>query len=700
MTAPAVPVRLLLVDDEELNRDMLSRRLARHAYEVVSVASGPEALAALDGEEFDLILLDVMMPDMSGLEVLRRLRLTYSAERLPVVMVTARAQSEDVVEALDLGANDYITKPVDMAVTLARIRTHVARRRAEQSLRESHERLTLAVEGANDGLWDWKPESGEVFYSLRWKRIMGYGDTCPSTLQAWFDRMHIDDQARVRLELEAHLQGSSAHFEIEHRVRQNAGHSRWVRARGRAIRDTSGRATRVAGSLTDVTEEKTADPLTGLQNRVLFADRLERLIDYGRRVPEFQFAVLYLDLDRFKNINDSLGYAAGDSLLVQMARRLERVLFQGATSGRGSTNPEAEQARLTGNALARLGGDEFAMVLSAIRHPSDATRLAERIVQACAEPFDVEGHTVFATVSIGVALSASGYRGAEDMLRDADIALYRAKAAGRACFEFFDIGMREQVRARLQLETDLRWALGRGELMLQYQPIISLAEKNVTSVEALVRWRHPQRGLLLPAEFLQVAEETALIVPIGYWVVREACRQLREWSVSQAPVQHLTMAVNLSHRHLYVPDLVERLLGIVREFEVEPSRIELEFPESSVMMHVDAAGATFEALKGAGFRLTIDDFGSGYSSLASLQRFRVDRLKIDRAFLSEMASPAESESIIRGIIDRVRHLDLEVVAEGIERSSQLAQLTAMHCGFGQGFLFSRPVAPGTVEQLL
>jgi diguanylate cyclase (GGDEF)-like protein len=581
--------RLLLVDDEELNRDMLSRRLMRHGHQVVTVASGPEALDAAGSQPFDAMLLDVMMPDMSGLEVLRRLRRTHTPEQLPIIMVTARAQSEDIVEALDLGANDYVTKPVDMQVMLARIRAQVARRRAELSLRESHDRLAAAVEGSNDAL-------------------------------------------------------------------------------------------------------------TGLPNRVMFADRVARLLEHARRVPEFEFAVLMLDVDRFNGVNESLGYTAGDRLLVEAARRLEDAVGQKDNGRRHG--PEPAYARIVDNMVARLSGDQFAVLVSGVAHPGDAHRAANRILDAFSKPFELGGQTVFLTMSIGVALSASGYHAEEEMMRDAGIALDRAKEAGRACVELFDVSMRDQVVARLQLETDLRWALGRGELMLDYQPIVELPAQRVTSVEALVRWRHPQRGMLLPAEFLPVAEETGLIVPIGYWVLREVCRQMHEWSATPGALRTLRVGINLSSRHLLVPDLPDRLTAIVREFEVDASRIELELPEKCVTTNVEATRRVFHALKAAGFRLTIDDFGSGYSSLSALQRFPVDRLKIDRSFLSESTAAAETEGVIRGMIDLVNRFDMEVVAGGIEQPDQLEQLAAMQCRFGQGYLISRPMTARSVEDLL
>lgn len=590
MTNAPAP-RLLITDDEELNRDMLSRRLERHGYSVLAVGSGKETLAAIEREDFAVLLLDVMMPEMTGLEVLRAIRQTRTQEQLPIIMVTARSQSEDVVEALDMGANDYVTKPIDMAVMLARIRGQIARRQADQRLRASHERLALAVQHA-----------------------------------------------------------------------------------------------------------KTADALTGLPNRAMFADRVERLIDHGRRVPGFGFAVLFLDLDRFKNINDSLGYPAGDRLLVEAAKRLESVIGVDESGRRPAADPE--HGRLTDPTIARLGGDEFAVLVTGVRHPGDATRAAERILQVFSEPFEVEGDTVFATVSIGAAVFASGYQRAEHMLRDADIALDRAKSAGRACVELFDVSMRDQVIERLQLETDLRWALGRGELVLHYQPIIALADQSVSGLEALVRWHHPDRGLLLPSEFLALAEETGLIVPIGYWVMREVCRQLQQWSQTEGQLSQIRTAVNLSSRHLQVPDIADRLAGIAREFGVAPARIELELPESVVTANVETTRTAFAALKAAGFRLTIDDFGSGYSSLSSLQQFPVDRLKINRAFLNEAATPSDSDNIIRGMIEMVSRLDMEIVAEGIERPGQLEQLAASHCGYGQGFLIGQPVSPSSVEELL
>jgi PAS domain S-box-containing protein len=686
---------ILVVDDEEMNRDMLGRRLQRAGYSAVLAADGTEALAVLDRQPIDLVLLDIMMPGLSGHEVLRRVRDSSCHSHMPVILVTARAATEDVVEGLELGADDYITKPIDFAVALARIRTQLARRRAEVALFESEERYALAVQGTNDGVWDWGVATGRFYCSPRWKTIMGYGENDEiQSVDGWFQRVHPDDGARVRGELDEHVQGHTEHLESEHRIRCGESY-RWILVRGRAVRDGDGTAIRVAGSVTDITEGKVADALTGLPNRVLFNDRLGRLFEYARRVPEFQFAVLFLDLDRFKNVNDSLGHRAGDALLVQTARRLERNL---RSSDSVSRLPAGEGATpsVAGHTLARFGGDEFAIILGGVRHPTDATRVADRIGRSLAEGYQLEGQEVFVSASIGIALSVTGYDRPEDMLRDADTALYRAKAAGRGRYELFDNAMREQVVQRLQLETDLRHAVRRNEFVVHYQPIIALASGSVIGLEALVRWQHPTRGLLLPAEFIPAAEETGLILPIGAWVIEEVCRQIADWRERHGGDMQPVVSINLSVKQLLVPDFVEKTTETIDAARVPHDQIEFEITETVLMTDPEGMRATAERLKAFGFRITIDDFGTGYSSLSYLQRFPVDRLKLDRSFLEEVGSQVEAQAIMESVVLLADHLKLEVVAEGIETSAQLQQVQSLNCPFGQGFLFARPCpAPAT-----
>lgn len=689
--------RLLIVDDEELNRDMLSRRVSRHGYTAIAAGSAHEGLDILDRVSIDLVLLDIHMPHMNGIDMLKVIRQRYSATLLPVIMLTAKTLSEDMVEALDLGANDYITKPFDLPVVLARIRAQLARCEAERALRDSEQRYALALRGTNDGIWDWKLDTGELFLSPRWNELLGSApEATVGTRETWFARVHDDDLARLEADIDVHLAGVSPSIEVEHRMRLADGQYRWMLARGMAVRDSVGRPVRMAGSLTDITAGKVADALTGLPNRVLFMDRLERLVDYTRRCPDFHFAVLFLDLDRFKNVNDSLGHRAGDELLIQAAQRLEECLRTSDTIARVE-----KSASVTGHTVARMGGDEFAILLGGLEHKTDAMIVATRIRIVLEGAFELFGQDVRTSASIGIALGDAGYGCAADVLRDADTALYAAKAGGRGQCTVFDHAMRTQAVERLQLETDLRRALQQHEFRVHYQPIVSLTSGLVTGVEALVRWQHPQRGLLAAAEFITVAEETGLVVPLGFFVFEEVCRQLQQWRHSAPDIPAFTVAVNVSARQLPVPDLPEQLADIARRYDVPTSLLEIELTEQAILTSLEGAEAIVERLRGLGFRVSLDDFGTGYSSLAYLQRLPVDRLKLDRSFLHQWSTQAEStDGIIRTVVALARHLNSDVVAEGVETVEQLDRLREMHCDCAQGFYFSKAVQPDPLSRLL
>ena len=383
MTVPTHP--LLVVDDEAANRDMLSRRLERRGYKVVLAASGPEALDHLSIHPVSAVLLDVQMPGMSGLQVLQEVRKTWTSAQLPVLMVTAKDQSEDIVAALDLGANDYITKPIDFAVALARLRTHLSLKEAEERLRASEERYALAAKGANDGLWDWDLIACQLHYSTRWKAIIGCDEAeVGEGVDEWFGRVHTEDLPRLRMDLDAHLTGQTPHFENEHRMRHKSGAFRWVLTRGSAVHDKNGKAMRMAGSQSDITEGKVVDALTGLPNRMLLLDRLERVLHHHQVQSRGRYAVLFLDLDGFKLVNDSLGHLCGDQLLQAVARRLESSLRRSDSVTRPSPDLAAV---VTEHTLARLGGDEFVILLHEVRDVLDATRVAERIQRTLAGPF-------------------------------------------------------------------------------------------------------------------------------------------------------------------------------------------------------------------------------------------------------------------------------------------------------------------------
>ncbi len=685
------PSRLLIVDDNEMNRDMFARRLERKGYVVGLAENAQDLLQRVKQDAVDLVLLDIEMPEVSGLDALKTLREAYSAIELPVIMVTAKNQSDDIVRALDLGANDYLTKPIDFPVAVARIGTQLSHKQAQEALKESEERYALAARGSNDGLWDWSLSANVVHFSPRWKAMLGYEEgEIGDRPEEWFDRIHDADRERVKEEIAAHQKGLTPHFESEHRVLHKEGNFRWMLSRGVAVHDASGNALRMAGSQTDITEGKVSDPLTGLPNRLLFIDRVGRLIKHTKRRKDQLFAVLFMDLDGFKMINDSMGHLIGDQLLLGVANRLEKCLRSSDTVARlGETFT-----------VARLGGDEFTVLLDDIKDPSDAKRAADRMMKALASPFILCGKEVFTSVSIGIALSNPAYEQAEDILRDADTAMYRAKSLGKARYEVFDADMRASVMARLQLETDLRHALDRGEFRNFYQPIVTLVSGEIVGFEALSRWQHPTRGLLGPIEFIPVAEETGLIRELGWWNLREACRQISEWRASSIAHRHLTMSVNLSAKQFLQPNLVEDIRKLLLELALPPEALKLEITESTVMADPSAAVEMLQQIKSLGIRLAIDDFGTGYSSLSYLHRFPLDTLKIDRSFISSMCEGGEGMEIARTILPMANNLRLDVVAEGVETVQQVDLLKKLQCKYGQGYYFSRPLsAEGTAALL-
>lgn len=585
-------------------------------------------------------------------------------------------------ETIDLGGEACVLA-VEIDIT--------ERKRAEAALRASEERYALAARGANDGLWDWDLVGGGVYFSPRWKEMLGQREAeIGSHPSEWFRRTHPEDRDRLSMEIVSHLEGMSGHLESEHRIVHKDGRYRWMLCRGLAVRDEFGRAIRLAGSLTDITRHKAMeeqlihdafhDLLTGLPNRALFMDRLTRVVERAKRHTDHSFAVLFLDLDRFKVVNDSLGHTVGDELLVGIARRLSATL-----------RPE--------DTVARLGGDEFAVLLEDIGGVSDATRVAGRIGDELQRPFGLGQQEVFTTASIGIAASATGYDRPEEVLRDADTALYRAKAQGRARYEVFDRTMHVRAVARLQTETDLRRAVERGEFVLYYQPIISVPGGDLAGFEALVRWNHPTRGRVGPAEFISVAEETGLIVPLGNWVLREACRQGREWRERLGPRTALPISVNLSPRQLAQTDLVERVREVLVETGLEGNRLRLEITETVIMENAEAAAAMLARLKELGVRVSVDDFGIGYSCLSLLHRLPIDTLKIDRSFVSLIGPKGEADATVRTIVALAQNLGMEVIAEGVETREQLSSLRELRCGYAQGYLISEPLDAERVEAL-
>ena len=635
-------------------------------------------------------IMDLVHPDYRA-AVTERMRLMLDEDKqVPLIAETfLRLDGTPVdVEVMAAPLRYRDRKAIQVVV-----RDMSERRRQELALRESEERYALAARGANDGLWDWHLLTNEVYYSARWKGMLGYADDqVGRSPDEWLKRVHPEDVPRLKAQIEAHVQGTAPQLEHEHRLLHKDGAYRWMLCRGVVVRDQTGRAYRMAGSLSDITERKLAeeqllhdafhDSLTTLPNRALFTDLLGRSLGRAQRRAEYRFAVLFVDLDRFKVVNDSLGHTVGDELLRAITRRIERCVRPGDT-------------------VARLGGDEFAILVDDIGNASDATRVADRIQRELTQPFNLSGHEVFTSASIGIALSASGYEEADDLLRDADTAMYRAKALGKARYEVFDTAMHARARALLELETDLRRAIERNEFRLYYQPMVSLDTGRIAGFEGLVRWQHPQRGLIGPAAFVPIAEETGLIIPIGRWVLKEACRQMRQWQERFPATHDLTISVNLSGKQFAQARLVEDVDQALRESGLAPGRLRLEITESAVMEDAPSAMAMIDQLRGLNVKIDIDDFGTGYSSLSYLQRFEADQLKIDRSFVSNIVGDrGENAEIVRTIVTLARHLGMEAVAEGVETQDQLRMLRELGCGSVQGFLFAAPVSEDEAGRLL
>ena len=570
-----------------------------------------------------------------------------------------------------------------------------AKAQAEQAerhmgaLRESEERFRSVFDHA----------AGMALVSSegRWLRVnrslcemLGYKED--ELLATDFQRVtHADDLGVMLSHVARLIEGKQNTFQLEQKFVHKTGRSLWSLLSVSIARGSDGRTPELIFQIQDIADRKRAeerlmhdafhDALTGLPNRALFIDHLKLSVERAKRRDDRLFAALFLDLDRFKVINDSLGHMVGDQLLIGIARRLETCLRPGDT-------------------VARLGGDEFTVLLEDLSGPGEAIEVAERLQKELSLPFNLSGHEVFTTVSIGIALSTTGYERAEEVLRDADTAMYRAKSLGKARHEVFDKAMHTLALNLLQMETDLRRAVERREFVLHYQPIISIETGTIRGFEALVRWQHPERGFVSPMDFIPVAEETGLIAPIGLWVLEEACKQIRVWQRKFPTYPPLQVSVNLSGRQFVKSDLIAQVSAALRETGIDPRSLKLEITESIMMENMETATETLEQLRALGLEISIDDFGTGYSSLSYLHRFPISTLKIDRSFVSPMDGNNENSEIVRTIVMLARNLDMDVVAEGVETHHQLAQLRELGCGYAQGFLFSKAVSALAAEALL
>jgi diguanylate cyclase (GGDEF)-like protein/PAS domain S-box-containing protein len=652
-------------------------------FSVEEASSGQCAVTKYEELYPDIVLLDVMMPDMDGFETCAALRKLPGTQYTPILMITGLDDLDSIERAYQVGASNFVTKPINAALLRHHVNYMLRASRAEAALRTSEERYALAARGANDGLWDWDLLTNTVHYSERWQTMLGYDDSeLGNHPESWLERVHQNDIERVRTALDSHINGHSAHFESEYRIRAKDRSYRWVLCRGLAVRNAQGKAYRMAGSQTDITDRKCAeeqllhdafhDALTGLPNRSLFLEQVDQCLKRSRRLLGYTFAVIFLDLDRFKNINDSLGHVAGDQLLIEFSDRIKQCLRETDT-------------------LARFGGDEFTILVENIEGVQHVIWLMERIQTVLVEPFELAGQTVFVTTSMGITLSNPPYAAAGAMLRDADAAMYRAKALGRNRYAIFDEKMHAHAVNVLQIETELKTAIARSQFCLHYQPIVKLPSSDIAGFEALLRWQHPTRGLLIPEDFLPVAEDTGIIIPIGHWVLQEACAQMRAWQDELSPSENMFISVNISPVEFGDPGFFGHVCQVLESTRLDPRALKLEITEHVLIKNSKKAYEILTRLRDIGIQLSIDDFGTGYSSFSYLHQFPFDILKIDRSFIRRLDKRGNSLEIVKAIVSLAHNLGMMVVAEGSETLNEVATLQSLLCEYAQGYAFSGPL---------
>lgn len=678
--------RILILEDLLTEAELIINELqeAQLSFETRRTETKLGFLKALKEFVPDVIISDYSLPQFNGLDALRLLKQLNI--NTPFILYTNSLPDDVAVECMKQGAADYISKPnfnrVPPAVqsALRKNKTLQTEEKEIVVLRENEYKLRNLLESMSEALL--QVNNGEVieFINDRFCQMTGYKRE-ELLGKVTFDILFDEEGCRSVGEANhAKVKGGSDRYELC--VKKKNGETLWTIVSGTPITNAKGELTGSMRVFTDITERKLAeeqllhdalhDALTGLANRTLFMHHLRMTIERGKRNKQTLYAVLFLDFDRFKVINDSLGHAEGDKLLKYIARRLEA-------------------CTRTIDLVARLGGDEFVILLSELNETGEALFVAERILNDLKSSFDLGGSEVFISTSIGITLSTSGHLRAEDMLRDADIAMYRAKANGKAQYQVFDQEMHQHAVMQLKFETDMRHALERGEFCLHYQPIMNLEKNKLVGFEALVRWKHPERGMVSPMVFIPTAEENRLILPLGKWILHESCRQLRQWQRENPAAESLMVSVNLSCKQFLQPDLVEQVAGALKETGLDPGCLKLEITESHIMDNTEAAVATMNRLRGLGIELSLDDFGTGYSSLSYLHRLPIDYLKIDRSFVSRMAESKENAEIVYTIIKLAQNLKMKVIAEGIETDEQLAQLNLLNCEYGQGYYFSKPL---------
>jgi diguanylate cyclase (GGDEF)-like protein len=677
-----------VIEDDSVTRLTLEKVLRQAGYHVMSAASGEEGLACFREVPPLLVLLDVLLPGIDGFSVCREMRREHDPQQLPILMLTGLDDVDSIETAFEAGATDFITKPINWSLLSQRVRYALRTRALGDDLRRNQERLSHAQRIAKLGYWEYELKEGKVHCSPELLHVLKLSpEWAGMSLDDYLALVPDDERERLRSVLVGAIEGSND-FRIEHRLQRGDGAEIVVLQQGGLEYDRHRQPSVMKGILQDITERKKAealieyqafyDSLTDLPNRRLFNDHLQHALELSKQ-HHSTVAVLFVGLDRFKMINDSLSHSAGDLLLQEVAGRLKALTEEGMS-------------------VARFGSDVFAVLYEAPNGMSNLDKVAQRLLGTFAGPFTLAGQEIFVTASVGIALYPFDCEGRETLLKAADGAMSRAKESGGGGYAYFTPDMNQRARHRLTLESELRKAIERDEFEIFYQPQIDTESRRIISMEALLRWRHPEKGLVSPLEFIPAAEESGLIVPIGEQVLMKACAQTAEWNRHlKRPIQ---VGVNLSARQFACPELLSMVERALEQSGMAAELLDLEVTESIAMKDVDACIYTLQALHEMGVKSSMDDFGTGYSSLSYLQQLPLHTLKIDRAFVKGINGNGENGGIAKAVIAMAHSLGMQVIAEGVETEEQFSFLRSECCDAMQGFLFSPPLDAAAMEKLL
>lgn len=681
---------VLVIDDDVSIRDLARHVLTAQGFLMISADNGTQGLQLFQERKPDIVMLDVMMPEQNGFDVCTALRRLPEGKHTPVLMITSLDDVESIDRAYQVGATDFVTKPFNWPLLCHRLRYMLRASHAMSDLTKSRETLADAQRLAGLSSWEWDLESNIVYWSKEiYARFGVPEDSVNSNSDSFWNLIHPDDRDAVKEAFVAAIKAEKP-YNQDYRIVLPNGATQIIHVQGRTEYDLDGRALRMHGTIQDITERKRTeeqirhlafyDSLTSLPNRMLFREQLNQALQSARREDRY-VAILFLDLDNFKRVNDTLGHTIGDLLLQDVGARLAQCIRAEDSLAR---SPSA-QPHLT---VARLGGDEFTVLLGRIANTQDAAKVAQRILDSLSESIVVDGHELFVSASIGIAVYPFDGEDTETLIKNADAAMYHAKNDGRSRYHFYNPSMNASALEKLNLERSLRKALDRDEFVLYFQPLVHGMSGEIIGNEALLRWRHPERGLIAPGEFIPLAEETGLIVPIGQWVIESACKQNVQWQ--QAGLPSVPVMVNLSTIQFHDPKLVSKVEEVLRETGLDSKYLTLELTESMLMQDSEHNITTLLELRRLGVGLAIDDFGTGFSSLNYLKRFPVDHLKIDQSFVRDITQDLGNSAIALAIIALARSLNLGVVAEGVETMEERDFLRSNGSPDMQGYLFCQP----------